>query len=98
MRIKIRPPNPDFPSPSLVAEAEIEFGPGEALCGMRLVGFQVRRNEETGELYVVFPSRAFGAGGERVYFAYLRGTLTQTDKLKDAILAAYHERNKAPRP
>ena len=52
----------------LVTEAEIHFEDGP-LAGMRLVGFSIWRSTE-GELYVTFPSRAFGAGTERKYFDY----------------------------
>ena len=54
----------------LVTEAEIHFEDGP-LAGMRLVGFSIWRSTD-GELYVTFPSRAFGAGTERKYFDYLR--------------------------
>ncbi len=53
----------------LVTEAELHFEDGP-LAGMRLVGFSLWRSAE-GELYVTFPSRAFGAGTERRYFDYL---------------------------
>jgi len=56
----------------LVCEAEVVFeaeaGP---LMGMKLVGFSLWRSPE-GEVYVTFPSRAFGTGGERRFFDYLR--------------------------
>jgi hypothetical protein len=56
----------------LVCEAELLFdaecGP---LAGMKLVGFSLWRSPE-GEVYVTFPSRAFGAGNERRFFDYLR--------------------------
>jgi hypothetical protein len=56
----------------LVCEAEIVFeaesGP---LAGMKLVGFSLWRSPE-GEVYVTFPSRAFGSGSERRFFDYLR--------------------------
>lgn len=56
----------------LVCEAEIVFEQesGE-LAGMKLVGISVWRSPE-GELYVTFPSRAFGTGGERRFFDFLR--------------------------
>ena len=47
----------------LVCEAEIHFEEGP-LAGTRLVGFCLWRSPE-GEVYVTFPSRAFGAGSER---------------------------------
>ena len=56
----------------LVCEAELVFeaeaGP---LAGMKLVGFSLWRSPE-GEVYVTFPSRAFGTGSERRFFDYLR--------------------------
>ena len=47
----------------LVCDAEMVFegGPFE---GMKLVGFSLWRSAD-GELFVSFPSRAFGSGGER---------------------------------
>jgi hypothetical protein len=47
----------------LVTEAEIHFEEGE-LAGTRLVGFCLWRSPE-GEIYVTFPSRAFGVSSER---------------------------------
>jgi len=56
----------------LVCEAEVLFdaesGP---LAGMKLVGFSLWRSPE-GEVYVTFPSRAFGTGNERRFFDFLR--------------------------
>ena len=56
----------------LVVEAEIVFeaesGP---LAGMKLVGFSLWRSPD-GEVYVTFPSRAFGAGNDRRFFDFLR--------------------------
>jgi hypothetical protein len=54
----------------LVTEAEILFDEGP-LAGAKLVGFSLWKGAD-GELYVTFPSRAFGAGSERRYFDYLR--------------------------
>ena len=47
----------------LVTEAELHFEDGP-LAGMRLVGFCLWKSPE-GEVYLTFPSRAFGAGSER---------------------------------
>ena len=61
----------------LVCEAEIVFesesGP---LAGMKLVGFSIWRSPE-GEFYVTFPSRAFGSGGDRRFFDFLRSVEAQ---------------------
>ena len=66
----------------LVCEAELIFdenlGP---LSGMKLVGFSLWRSPE-GEVYVTFPSRAFGAGNERRYFDYLRATDASGETVK----------------
>jgi len=56
----------------LVCEAEIIFEE-EQLAGMKLVGFSLWRSPE-GEVYVTFPSRAFGAGNERRFFDFLRSS------------------------
>jgi hypothetical protein len=55
----------------LVCEAEIVFEEPGPLAGMKLVGFSLWRSPE-GEVYVTFPSRAFGAGSDRRFFDYLR--------------------------
>jgi len=66
----------------LVCDAEIVFeaesGP---LAGMKLVGFSLWRSPE-GEVYVTFPSRAFGAGSERRFFDFLRSVEGQAADAK----------------
>ena len=67
----------------LVCEAELVFdeeSPGP-LLGMKLVGFSLWRSPE-GEVYVTFPSRAFGAGNERRYFDYLRSSEGSAGEVK----------------
>ena len=54
----------------LVCDAEILFDEGQ-LAGMKLVGFAVWRGAE-GDVYVTFPSRAFGTATDRKFFDYLR--------------------------
>lgn len=73
----------------IVCEAEILFdaesGP---LAGMKLVGFSLWRSPE-GEVYVTFPSRAFGTGNERRFFDFLRsaeGNGTDAKRVKAWIL------------
>jgi hypothetical protein len=75
----------------LVCEAEIIFGDG-ILAGMKLVGFSLWRSPE-GEVYVTFPSRAFGTGGERRFFDFFRGVeggTTDTKRVKTWIIDAFH--------
>jgi hypothetical protein len=66
----------------LVCEAEIVFeaeaGP---LGGMKLVGFSLWRSPE-GEVYVTFPSRAFGTGSDRRFFDFLRSVEGQAADAK----------------
>jgi hypothetical protein len=78
----------------LACEAEIVFesesGP---LAGMKLVGFSLWRSPE-GEVYVTFPSRAFGAGNERRFFDFLRsveGDAQGAKRVKAWILERYKE-------
>lgn len=79
----------------LACEAELHFADGP-LQGLKLVGFSIWRTAD-GELYVTFPSRAFGVGTERRYFDYLRpasvdgtvGTLGDAKRVKEWILDAY---------
>ena len=80
----------------LVTEAEIHFEDGP-LGGMRLVGFSLWRSAE-GELYVTFPSRAFGAGTERRYFDYLRAVDSAPETVKTVkawILEEYRKQAQA---
>jgi hypothetical protein len=81
----------------LVCEAEVVFeaeaGP---LAGMKLVGFSLWRSPE-GEVYVTFPSRAFGSGTERRFFDFLRsveGTSADAKRVKAWILDAYGSRER----
>jgi hypothetical protein len=75
----------------LVCEAEIVFEEEGPLAGMKLVGFSLWRSPD-GDVFVTFPSRAFGAGSERRYFDYLRsteGTGAEAKRVKGWILEAY---------
>ena len=85
----------------LVCEAELVFDNHGPLAGIKLVGFCLWRSPE-GELYVTFPSRAFGAGADRRYFDYLRSVDGSTEAVKDLtawIVEQYRAsaRNEAPR-
>jgi hypothetical protein len=74
----------------LVCDAEIVFEE-DPLSGMKLVGFSLWRSTD-GDVYVTFPSRAFGAGTERKYFDYLRsaeGLSAEVKRVKDWILGEY---------
>jgi hypothetical protein len=74
----------------LVCDAEIVFEE-DPLSGMKLVGFSLWRSTD-GDVYVTFPSRAFGTGSERKYFDYLRsaeGLSAEVKRVKDWILGEY---------
>src|SRR5439155_13146195 len=75
----------------LVCDAEVVFDQDDPLVGMKLVGFSLWRSTD-GDVYVTFPSRAFGAGSERKYFDYLRsaeGQSADVKRVKDWILGEY---------
>jgi len=82
----------------LVSEAELVFSSTGILAGLKLVGFSLWKSPE-GEIYVTFPSRAFGAGQERRFFDYLRpvnGGGAAAKALKEAIIAAYNAASGQP--
>jgi len=83
----------------LVCEAEVIFeAESGVLAGMKLVGFSLWRSPE-GEVYVTFPSRAFGAGNERRFFDYLRsveGTAADGKRVKAWILEQFRCTRGAP--
>ena len=75
----------------LVCEAEVVFDEAGPLQGMKLVGFSLWRGPD-GEVYVTFPSRAFGAGNDRKYFDYLRsaeGAPADAKRVKAWIVEEY---------
>lgn len=82
----------------LVCEAELVFDEADGpLAEMKLVGFSLWRSAE-GEVFVTFPSRAFGAGTERRYFDYLRSVEAGGEasrRVKAWILEAFHARAQA---
>lgn len=77
-----------------MCEAEIVFEEG-GLAGMKLVGFRLWRSPE-GEIYVTFPSRAFGTGTDRKFFDFLRsveGNATDSKRVKAWILNQWKVRS-----
>ena len=80
----------------LVCDAEILFDDGP-LAGMKLVGFSVWRGAE-GDVYVTFPSRAFGTATDRKYFDYLRSVDASAETVKQVkawILDEYRKATEA---
>lgn len=82
----------------LVCDAELVFEPGDGpLAGMKLVGFALWQNAE-GDVSVTFPSRAFGSGGERKFFDYLRpleGNLAESRRVKEWIVEEFRASRRA---
>jgi hypothetical protein len=82
----------------LVCEAEVLFDESAGpLAGMKLVGFSLWRSPE-GDVYVTFPSRAFGAGNDRRFFDYLRsteGAASDVKKVKAWILDEFRSGSQA---
>jgi hypothetical protein len=81
----------------LVCEAEVVFDEPGPLVGMKLVGFSLWRSAE-GEVYVTFPSRAFGASNDRRYFEFLRsaeGTAGDVKRVKTWILDEFRASSRA---
>src|SRR5258708_18424706 len=75
----------------LITEAEIAFDDDGPLAGMKLVGLSIWRGQE-GELFVTFPARSFGVGGERRFFDLLRPVeagSAEPRRVKDWILDEY---------
>lgn len=76
----------------LACEAEIVFEEGP-LAGMKLVGFSLWRSPE-GEVYVTFPTRAFGSGQDRRFFDFLRPVEVEQRTAKGVkawIIDTYHQ-------
>lgn len=74
----------------LVCEAEIVFDDGP-LEGMKLVGFCLWRGADD-DMYVTFPSRAFGQGSDqRRFYDFLRSVngAAGAKQVKDWILEEY---------
>jgi hypothetical protein len=81
----------------LVCDAELVFDEDGPLAGMKLVGFALWQGAE-GEVTVTFPSRAFGSGGERKFYDYLRsleGNIADIRRVKDWILEQFRARRAA---
>jgi hypothetical protein len=84
----------------LVCDAEIVFDEPGPLWNMKLVGFALWRSTD-GDVYVTFPSRAFGAGVDRKYFDYLRpadGNVGSTRNVRSWILTEYRRAGESEPP
>jgi hypothetical protein len=66
---------------------------------MKLVGFALWRGAE-GDVYVTFPSRAFGVASERKYYDYLRAAeasnaAAENKRVKEWILEEFRASRRA---
>jgi hypothetical protein len=81
----------------LVCDAELVFDDEGPLAGMKLVGFGLWQGAD-GEVSVTFPSRAFGTGGERRFYDYLRSVesnVADSRRVKEWILEQFRARRAA---
>lgn len=73
-----------------VAEAELVFDKGP-LAGLKLVGLDVWRGREDGELRLSLPGRSYEKDGKKQYYDYLRcverDNMRPLTELREAILA-----------
>jgi len=84
---------PEDEDTNCLAEVEMVFDDGEPLSGLKLVGFAVRRDSH-GNQFVTMPSRAFGVGGKRQYFDFLRSARerhSDTTWIKRTIMEEWHK-------
>jgi hypothetical protein len=82
----------------LVCDAEVVFDAADGpLAGMKLVGFGLWTGAE-GDMSVTFPARAFGSGGERKFYDYLRSAennVADSRRVKDWILEEFRASRQA---
>ena len=81
----------------LLANAELHFNNG-LLAGLRLTGFALWRataNDGRKFLSVTLPTRAVERGTRVNYYDHVRGEAAPVNRLKNAILAAYKDWNRA---
>ncbi len=79
--------------PGKLADAELHFGAGSPLEGLKLIGFSVWERRSGAGRNVTFPARQYSVNGERRSFALLRPIVDTSaqDGIREAILAAYAE-------
>lgn len=96
MIVKIQPNDKNNP-PGKLADAELHFTEG-ALEGLKLIGFGIWERRTGGGRNVTFPARQYSVNGERRSFALLRpvADVTAQDRIRDLILEAYADYERAP--
>jgi hypothetical protein len=80
--------------PGKLADAELHFGAGSGLEGLKLIGFGIWERRSGGGRNVTFPARQYSVNGERRSWALLRPILDAAaqDRLRESCLAAFAER------
>ena len=83
--------------PGKLADAELHFGAGSPLEGLKLIGFSVWERRSGAGRNVTFPARQYSVNGERRSFALLRpvADTNAQDRVRDLILSAYAEYEQA---
>jgi hypothetical protein len=97
--VKITPNDRGNPVGKL-ADAELHFGGGSPLAGLKLIGFSIWERRGGGGRNVTFPARQYSVNGERRSFALLRPVVDTTaqNAVRDRILEAYAECEAAAAP
>ena len=90
--VKITPNDRGNPAGKL-ADAELHFGDGSPLAGLKLIGFSIWERRGGSGRNVTFPARQYSVNGERRSFALLRpvADTTAQNAVRDRILEAYAE-------
>jgi hypothetical protein len=90
LTVKITMNDRDSP-PGKLADAELHFGAGSPLDGVKLIGFSVWERRSGAGRDVTFPARQYSVNGERRSFASLRPIVDTSarDGIREAVLAAY---------
>lgn len=92
MRVTFSQSTHPTPRTGKLSDAELHFDEGDALAGLKLIGFGVWQHHIGGRT-VTFPARQYSVNGERRSFALLRPVVDAAaqDALKAFILTAYVE-------
>ena len=79
-----------------LANVEIIFEEGEALAGLKLVGFKLWRNLQAKQLFVTLPAHAYkNDAGQTKYSDFLRSVreeYSDTDWLRDQIVEEWGDK------
>ena len=94
--IKITPNDRGNPAGKL-ADAELHFGGGSPLSGLKLIGFSIWERGGGSGRNVTFPARSYAVNGERRSFALLRPIVDTAaqERIREVILAAFAEYEQA---